>query len=491
MLPWEQDFTSDLSSDPILLSILKYTNMKLYNDILKNTSTITISRFIHHSLRLFSLSFVMTLMIFSTAMAQPAVPELSAPSDSAFDQPQNLTLSWKASASADTYTLQVSGDQNFGSMVFNESLLTDTTQFISNLDLNTSYYWRVNATNTSGTSDFSSQRIFTVWESVPTSPDSVNLGTSGNYVLLAKTAISTVPASAITGDVGVSPAAETYITGFNLTDATGYATSPQVTGKVYASDMASPTPSNLTTAVSDMETAFTDAAGRVDPDFFELHVGDIGGKTLIPGLYKWTNTVIAPGSFEISGDENAIWIFQIAGDLTVSSDINVTLAGGAQAKNIFWQVSGEVNIGTNAHFEGIILSMTAINLNTGASLTGRALAQSAITLDQNVITQPTFTQATSVDRSDQTLPATFTLSQNYPNPFNPSTMISYQVPVNSKVRLEVFNMLGQSVALLVNEQQAAGSHTVRFDASALTSGMYLYRIHATGFNQTRKMMLIK
>ncbi len=453
--------------------------------------TFTTSKHLHQTSRLLGMSFVMALMLFSTAMAQPAVPELSAPADSAISQPQNLTLSWYASAEAESYTLQVSGDEYFSGMIIYESGLTDTVQLVSDLELNMSYYWRVSATNVDGTSDFSSQRVFTVWESAPTSPDSVNLGTAGNYVLLAKTAISTVPPSAITGDVGISPAAETYITGFNLTDATGYATSPQVTGKVYASDMASPTPSNLTTAVSDMETAFTDASGRVTPDFVELHVGNLGGKTLIPGLYKWGSTVIAPTSFEINGDENSIWIFQIAGDLTVSSDINVILAGGAQAKNIFWQVSGEVNIGTNAHFEGIILSMTAINLNTGASLNGRALAQSAITLDQNTITQPTNTQATSIDGEGNSLPEEFALFQNYPNPFNPSTVISYQIPVNTTVRLEVFNMLGQSVALLVNEQKAAGSHTVSFDATSLSSGIYIYRLNSADYNQTKKMMLIK
>jgi len=463
--------------------------MKTKNETIKNT--FTISKLIPQASLLLGMSFVMALMLFSTAMAQPAVPELSSPADSAISQPQDLTLSWNVSAGADSYTLQVSDNENFNGMFFNESELSDTVQLVSGLELDMSYYWRVSASGTGGSSDFSSQRIFTVWESAPTSPDSVNLGTAGNYVLLAKTAISTVPASVITGDVGISPAAATFITGFNLTDATGYATSPQVTGKVYAADMASPTPSNLTTAVSDMETAFTDAAGRVTPDFVELHVGNLGGKTLIPGLYKWGNTVIAPTSFEISGDENSIWIFQIAGDLTVSSDINVTLAGGAQAKNIFWQVSGEVNIGTNAHFEGIILSMTAINLNTGASLNGRVLAQSAITLDQSTITQPTNTQATSIDGTNNALPVEFNLSQNYPNPFNPSTVISYKIPVNTNIRLEVFNMLGQSVALLVNEQKVAGSHTVSFDATALSSGVYIYRIYSSGFSQSRKMLLIK
>jgi len=217
--------------------------------------------------------------------------------------------------------------------------------------------------------------------------EAINLGTSGNYVILAKTAINNVPTSAITGDLGISPAAGSYITGFAKTDEKGFATSDQVTGKLYAADMAAPTPTNLTTAVENMLTAYNDAAGRSNPDFFELHTGDIGGKTLSPGLYKWTNTVIAPTSVELSGDENDVWIFQIAEDLTVSSDVNFTLSGGALAKNIFWQVAGEVTIGTDSHFEGIILSMTGITLTTGATMNGRLLAQTAVILDANGITE--------------------------------------------------------------------------------------------------------
>jgi hypothetical protein len=213
-------------------------------------------------------------------------------------------------------------------------------------------------------------------------------GAAGNYVILAKTAINNNPTSAITGDLGLSPAATSYITGFALTNLTGYATAAQVTGKIYAADMAAPTPINLTTAVEKMITAYNDAAGRPSPDFSELGTGDIGGKTLSPGLYKWTNTVTLPSAVTISGGASDVWIFQIAGDLIMSSAVNITLTGGAQAKNIFWQVAGTVTIGTTAHFEGIILSMTGITFQTGASMNGRALAQTAVILDGNAITQP-------------------------------------------------------------------------------------------------------
>jgi len=216
----------------------------------------------------------------------------------------------------------------------------------------------------------------------------VNLGSSINYLILAKTAITNIATSALTGDLGLSPAAESYITGFALTDATGYSTSSQVTGNVYAADMVSPTPINLTTAVENMLTAYTDAAGRPTPDFLELYTGNLGGKTLLAGLYKWTTSVTIPADLVISGTATDVWIFQISGDLDLSAAKHVTLGGGAMAKNIFWQVAGNVTLGTTSHFEGVILSQTAITFQTGASMNGRALAQTAVVLDQNAVTTP-------------------------------------------------------------------------------------------------------
>ncbi len=216
----------------------------------------------------------------------------------------------------------------------------------------------------------------------------VNLGAAANYLILAKTAINNSSTSALTGDLGLSPAATSYITGLALTAATGYATSAQVTGNVYAADMADPTPINLTTAVENMITAYNDASGRPSPDFLELGTGNIGGKTLSPGLYKWTNTVTLPSAVTISGGANDVWIFQIAGDLTMSAAVNITLIGGAQAKNIFWQVAGQATFGSTSHFEGIILSKTGVTFQTGASMNGRVLAQTAVVLDANAVSKP-------------------------------------------------------------------------------------------------------
>ena len=220
--------------------------------------------------------------------------------------------------------------------------------------------------------------------------------TSPTYVILAKTAITTTGTTAITGDLGMSPAAATFVQGFSLTlDAGGCfsTTTPPtlVTGKVFAADYnapaSCPTPSLLTTAVGNMQTAYTDAAGRA-PDFTEIGAGNIGGMTLPAGTYKWGSGLLIPTNVTLSGGPNDVWIFQIAGGITQASAVRVILAGGALPKNIFWQVADVVSIGTTAHMEGVILAKTQITLKTGATANSRLLAQTAVNLDANTVTQP-------------------------------------------------------------------------------------------------------
>jgi hypothetical protein len=218
----------------------------------------------------------------------------------------------------------------------------------------------------------------------------VNLGKAGDYVILAMSAISTVPTSAVTGNIGVSPAAATYITGFSpltMSSTNEFATSHQVVGNVYASDYADPTPSNLTTAVSDMQTAYTVTAGLA-PNVTELGAGSIGGKTLAPGVYNWSTGLLIPTDVTLAGSATDVWILQIAKTLTVSNATKIILTGGAVPRNVVWQVAGSVDLGTTSHLEGIILGKTAIALKTGASINGRLFAQTAVTIDDSAVVQP-------------------------------------------------------------------------------------------------------
>ena len=235
----------------------------------------------------------------------------------------------------------------------------------------------------------------------------VNLGTAGNFVILTKTGLSTTGSTSIIGNLGISPAAASYLTGLALTlpAASAFSTSALVTGKIYAPGYADPTPADLTTAILDMQTAYTDAAGRA-PSVTELGAGNIGGLTLAPGIYKWSTGVSIPTDVTLAGGANDVWIFQIAQNLTLSSAVHVILSGGAQANNIFWVVAGQTTLGTTVVFNGNILDQTAIVLNTGATLNGRALAQTAVTLDSNAVTVPTSAVPTPTPASTPAIPAT-------------------------------------------------------------------------------------
>ncbi|WP_338147521.1 ice-binding family protein [Natrinema longum] len=221
-------------------------------------------------------------------------------------------------------------------------------------------------------------------------PAPVDLGTACDFSILAKSGISSVPNSDVAGDIGVSPIASTAITGFDLTlDATGvFATSTQVGGRVYAADYSEPTPSRLTTAVSDMETAFTDAYGRIPPDFTNVGGGNLDGETLTPGVYNWDTGLSIDGDITLDGGPDDIWIFQVAGGLSVASGVTVNLEGGAQAENIVWVVAGGpgVEIGTDANFAGVVLAQTAINVLTDATVDGCLYAQTAVNLQMATVT---------------------------------------------------------------------------------------------------------
>jgi len=257
-------------------------------------------------------------------------------------------------------------------------------------------------------------------------PAPINLGTAGNFVVLAKTGVSTTGSTAVVGDIGLSPAAASYITGFALAlpAASAFSTSALVSGKIYAPGYADPTPANLTSAVLDMQNAYTDGAGRA-PTATELGAGTIGGLTLAPGTYTWGTNVSIPTDLTLSGGANDVWIFVIAQNLTVSSGTKIILSGGAQPSNVFWVVGGQTTIGTTAVFSGTILDQTAIVLNTGAALNGRALAQTAVTLDSDSVTSPSGAGIAYVSPSNPT-PS----SVMYPSSNN---TVSYSYPASAPI----------------------------------------------------------
>ncbi len=236
-------------------------------------------------------------------------------------------------------------------------------------------------------------------------PATVDLGTSGNFAILSKAGISTTGVTSITGDIGVSPIGYAAITGFTLIPAVPdgsntFSTSALVTGKVYAVGYTEPTPTNLGISLLNMQAAYTDALSRAADatDIINVNAGEIGGLTFAPGVYKYTganSNVLISTDVTLSGGANDVWIFQIPGTLNIASGANVpsgvkvSLIGEAQASNVFWAVAGATTLGTYSTFNGNILDATNVAIQTGAVLNGRALAQTAVTLDANIITVPT------------------------------------------------------------------------------------------------------
>jgi len=223
----------------------------------------------------------------------------------------------------------------------------------------------------------------------------VELGMAGNYAILAKTGVSTVPPSVVTGNVAVSPEARIALTGWDLvsepTDT--YFTSSQVVapGKLFAADNVGGTTSvDLTTAVTNMGTAYTDAAGRTatSAETTNLGAGTLTSETLAPGVYEWGTSLNIPTDLTLDGSSTDVWIFKIAGTLNMAAAKSVILAGGALPENIFWQVSEGVTVGAGSHFEGIILGQTNITFGNLTSINGRMMAQTAVVLDATTVTLP-------------------------------------------------------------------------------------------------------
>jgi hypothetical protein len=236
----------------------------------------------------------------------------------------------------------------------------------------------------------------------------VNLKTAGNYVILAEAGVTYTPSATVSstpkiiGNIGVSPAAASFITGFalNLPAGGAYSTSTLVNGAVYAPGYAPPTPANLTTAVGDKLAAYQAAAamataggglaggvpGTACPG--TGGTGALGGQTIEPGVYTCTvDLSIAPGT-NVTLSGAGVYVIKTTGGLTQALSTSVNLTNGALPQNVFWQVTGVVSIGASAHMEGVILSASNISLVTSATVKGRLFSHTTVAMDTNTVTQP-------------------------------------------------------------------------------------------------------
>ena len=354
--------------------------------------------------KVLAVDFIWSFTTGTTADTTPPTVLTTDPADADVNIPlnRNVTANFSetlepSTVNSDTFTLKngatvVPGAISYASKV---AIFNPT----DNLAPNTVY----TATLTTGIQDVAGNAMAAefVWSfetgdvtTIAKGPAPVNLRTAGDFVILTKTGITNVPTSSITGNIGASPITAAAMDNVFCSEITGfiYGANAAYTGSGDVSCFKGEAADNtlVANAVLDMGTAYTDAAGRATPDFTELYAGDISGQTLVPGLYKWGTNVLINTDVTLDGGPNDVWIFQVGQNIVQASDKHVLLAGGALAKNVFWQVSGGVGVtlDTGATFQGVILAEKAIIIKTGATINGRLLSQTEVTLQQNIVTQP-------------------------------------------------------------------------------------------------------
>jgi Ice-binding-like/Secretion system C-terminal sorting domain len=417
----------------------------------------------NHTINILSRWIYFLSVILTLALIVPAVafsqPTLVSPADATLNVSTGPTLTWSTVATAVTYHLQVSLSSGFGTTVYDNDV-SGVSQVVTPVLANgTQYYWHV-SDNVDGLGNYSAYQSFT------TNPIPIDLGTAGNFRILANTGITGGAGSHITGDIGCLAAAST-ITGFNLVlDGGGtFATSSSVTGKVYAFNYAGSTPTNLTAAAGFMGTAYTNAANRTPipvGTFLNAGSGEIGNLNLGPGLYKWTSAVTISNDLTLTGNSTDVWIFQIASTLDMANGKQIILVG-ALSSNVFWQVADQVTlIGTSA-MKGIILGQTGIAMGDNGTLDGRALAQANVTLIHNTVLPVELTSFTATGTRSGAMLAWKTATEKNNFGFNIERRT-----VGSSVWNKVGFVAGHGTSNIANSYSYADAN--------VAAGSYAYRV---------------
>ncbi|MBP1657708.1 MAG: hypothetical protein H6Q31_2309 [Bacteroidetes bacterium] len=393
---------------------------------------------------------------FTTVVANPSMPVLVSPADGATNQDLSVKYVWRKVAGATSYQLQVATDAAFASgIVINDSTVTDSTKTVGGLAYNKQYYWRVRSKNIGGPSPYSSVWGFRTYDADPAIPRQVMPADAATGLIPPVTIVWTKPSGATSFRLQVATDSA-FAGGFIVNDATITDTQKVVTGLSY-----------LTTYYWRVNA---DAVGGTSPysprRMFATGIPAASNPSLI---YPGPDQSVYPDNLKLYWhksipDVDRYWVdvaldqafnFSLPPDSMVT-DTTKTITGLENNKSYYWRV--------RAHNAG----------GWGPYSDVRKFTR----------------DITSVEGRPET-PTEFSLAQNYPNPFNPATVIEFAVPAESRVTIEVFNLLGQRVVTLVDEVKTVGYHTVKFDAASIPSGLYLYRMVAGQTSFIRKMMLVK
>ncbi len=396
-----------------------------------------------------------TVWAFTTIVANPGIPVLLSPADGATNQDLSLKYLWRKVSGATTYRLQVASDSTFATgIVVNDSTITDSTRTVGGLAFNMKYFWRVNSKNIGGTSPYSSVWNFRTFDADPAIPRQIAPAQAATDLTIPVSIVWTRPAGATSFQLQVATDS-TFAGGFVVNDAAVADTMKIVSGLNYLTTYFWRVNADAVSGTSPYSPTrrFTTGIPAASAPVL-IYPSDMARQSTDSMIFIWRKSQPLVDKYWIDLAVDSLFTF-VVNDQNVT-DTTKVFKNLLPNQGYFWRV--------RAHNPG----------GWGPYSVVRKFTRDIT----DVVTRPE-------------TPTEYQLSQNYPNPFNPATQIEFAVPKESRVTLEVYNLLGQRVVTLVDEVMGAGYHAVKFEASALPSGLYLYRMAAGQTSFIRKMMLVK
>ncbi len=393
---------------------------------------------------------------FNTGEAPPEAPILILPDDGQTEVDTAVTFLWHHSARADSFLIEVAVDDTFSTLLHTQTV-ADTTTSLPNFDYLTTYHWRVKAKNLSGSSDWSRKNSFRTREKPNYPPVIVN------------------PLGSVTLDED--------FTGFKAATLTDVFSDPE----------AQP----LTFEIVRYDTLLIRAELQADSLFLHSVENAHGtGAVVIKAMDDIANEVMDTLQVTVQPVNDVPIITAIPDTISFKNDEDFVIRLDTSVSDVEDQLK-DLTIALSVTPTDILLTYdkdTYTATLTAPGFEGEGVLSIEVTDTEGAKAQASIVVIVEMAVSNEehaSIPDEFSLKQNFPNPFNPTTNIRYDIAEPTEVRIEVFSMLGQKVATLVNKHKPAGSYTFTFDAAGLSSGLYIYRIQAGSFVQTKKMTLIK